>query len=130
MHEIRDAAARKIQRLASPCLACGKQKIEHNDGHTYALIASEIAVPESADLEFFCKPWKEHRWTELNQIQRFDGSKNAALVYAIRCSMGIKVIAVRDPVELFDAGSVLGLVVLNDQETSQIQRLPLTFVEI
>jgi len=71
MHEIRDAAAGKIQRLASPCLACGKQKIEHNDGHTYALIATEIALPESVDLEFLFKLWKEHRWTELNQIQRF-----------------------------------------------------------
>ena len=43
----------KILRFISPCQACGKKLVEHGDGHSYLLLASEIALEESKDLKDF-----------------------------------------------------------------------------
>lgn len=117
----------KIGCFISPCPACGKKVVEHGDGHSYTLLASEIAREESKDLKDFFQLYKSRSWADLNQIQRFEGAFNAALLYAVQCAGGITVLLVRSPVELFEDDSLLDVVVLDESEATAIKRLPVTF---
>ena len=63
----------------------------------------------------------------MNQIQKFDGASNAALFYAVQCTSGINVLAVRSPVELYQSASLLDVVVLDESEVAEIKTLPITF---
>lgn len=116
-----------IRRFICPCPACGKGVVEHGDGHRYALLASEIAREESQDLKHFFQLYKSRNWADLNQIQRFEGAFNAALIYAVQCAGGIAVLAVRSPVELYEDDSLLDAVVLEESEAAAINSLPVTF---
>ena len=122
-----DATANEMGRLASPCPACGKAQVQSGDGHEYALIASEVAREQSAELSRFFKLYQEHKWVELNRIQRFEGSANAAEVFALRCKGGIAMLAVRSPVELYDSDSLLVAVVLDKAESAIVESLSITF---
>jgi hypothetical protein len=117
----------KILRFISPCLACGKKEVEHGDGHSYALLASEIAREESKDLKDFFQLYKSRNWADLNKIQRFEGAFNAAVLYAVQCTGGITMLVVRSPVELYEDDSLLEAVVLDDSEATAIKKFPLTF---
>lgn len=117
----------KILRFICPCPACGKEVVERGDGHSYALLASEIAREESQDLKHFFQLYKSRNWVDLNQIQRFEGAFNAALVYVVQCTGGITLIAVRSPVELYEDDSLLDAVVLDESEATTINCLPVTF---
>ena len=66
----------------------------------------------------------------LNQILHFEGSSNAALVYAVQCDGGMGIMAVRSPVELWDASSLLDSTVLDRAESEIVLGLPITFVKI
>ena len=101
--------------------------VEHGDGHSYALLASEIARKESLDLKHFFHLYKSRNWVDLNQIQRFDGEFNAALIYAVQCARGITVLVVRSPEELYETDSLLDAVVLDESEATAIKSLPVTF---
>jgi hypothetical protein len=116
-----------IRRFICPGPACGKEQVEHEDGHRYALVASEIAREKSQDLEHFFDLYKNRNWTNLNQIQRFDGAFNAALIFAVQCNGGITVVAVRSPVELYESDSLLDVIVLDESEAAMIKSLPLSF---
>jgi hypothetical protein len=122
-----DATANVIRRLASPCPACGKGRLERGDGHEYALIATEVAGGPSVELSRFFKLYTEHEWVELNRIQRFDGTANAAEVFALRCKTGITMLAVRAPAELYDSDSLLRFVVLDQAESAAVESLPIAF---
>src|SRR4051794_34179299 len=78
-----NATADDIRRFICPCPACGNGQVQHVDGHQHALLASEIAHEPSAELGHFFHLYKNRNWAELNQIQRFDGAFNAALIYAV-----------------------------------------------
>jgi hypothetical protein len=119
-----------ILRFISPCPACGKEIVEHGDGHSYALLASEIAREESKDLENFLQLYKSRNWADLSQIQRFEGAFNAALLYAVQCTGGITVLLVRSPVELFEDDSLLDAVVLGETEFTAIRGLPVAFKSV
>src|SRR5215469_13594846 len=99
----KDATANTIQRLGSPCPACKKHRLEPGDGHEYALFASEVAVLPSTTLADFFTLFKEHQWTALNRVQRFEGGSNAVEVFALRCTAGLSMLAVRSPAELCDS---------------------------
>jgi hypothetical protein len=117
----------KILRFISPCLACGEKVVEHGDGHSYALLAFEIAREESKDLKDFFQLYKSRNWADLNQIKRFEGAFNAALLYAVQCTGGITVLVVRSPVEPFEDDSLLDAVVLDESDAAAIKAFPVTF---
>jgi len=125
-----DATAISIRRLVSPCPACGKEHLEAGDGHAYAPFASEEAKESSAALSQFFKLYKEHDWVALNRIQRFDVSANAAEVFALRCIGGVSMLAVRTPMELYDADSLLDSVALDPTESALVETLSITFHSI
>jgi hypothetical protein len=80
--------------------------------------ASEIAAREKTqELKHFFQLYTSRNWADLSQIQKFDGASNAALFYAVQCSSGISVLAVRS----------LDLVVLDESEVEVIKTLPITF---
>ena len=117
----------KIHQFIRPCPACGKEEIEHGDGHRYAQFASEIAREESQDLRLFFELYKSRIWANLSQIHRFEGAFNAVLLYAVQCNGGMTVLAVRSPVELYEDDSLLDAVVLDKSEVAAINSLPITF---
>ena len=119
-----------IRRFICPCSACGKEQVQHGDGHQYALLASEIAREASAELRHFFQLYKDQNWVGLHQIRKFDGSFNAALIYAVQCIGGITMLAVRSPVELYESDSLLDAIVLDESEATLIKALPLTFTSI
>ena len=127
MPDVIDPTDGNILQFMSPCRACGKEVVKLGDGHSYTLLASEIAREESKDLKHFFQLYDGRRWADLNQIKRFEGAFNAALLYAVQCSGGITVLLVRSPVELFDDDSLLNAVVLDEAEASAIDTLHLTF---
>ena len=86
--------------------------------------ASEIAREKTKDLEHFFQLCTSRNWADLNQIQKFYGASNAAVFYAVQCTSGISVLAVRSPVELY---SLLDVVVLDESEVAVIKTLPITF---
>ena len=114
----------KILRFISPCPACGKESVRYKDGHSYALLASEIANEESQhELKRFFELYRSRSWVDLNQIKRFDGGFNAALLYAVRCPSGVIVLLVRSPVELIEDDSLLDALVLDEGESTAIDNL-------
>ncbi len=122
-----DSTDEKILQFMCPCRACGKEVVKRGDGHSYTLLASEIAHEESQDLKQFFRLYNSRRWADLNQIKRFEGAFNAALLYAVQCTGGITLLLVRSPVELFEDDSLLDAVVLDEAEVSAINMLHLTF---
>jgi hypothetical protein len=128
--ESTDATANVIRRLVSPCPACGKEHLERGDGHQYALLATEIAREPSGELSRFFQLYLEHEWSDLNRIQRFEGSSNAAEVFALRCTGGVTMLVVRSPAELYDSDSLLNATVLDHAESATVQALPITFQSI
>lgn len=116
-----------ILHFISPCPACGKAVVERGDSHSYTLLASEIAREESQDLKHFFHLYKTRDWLALNQVQRFEGAFNSALIYAVRCTGGIKMLAVRSPVEIYENDSLVDAVVLDETEAITISGLPLAF---
>jgi hypothetical protein len=63
----------------------------------------------------------------LNRIQRFEGSANAAEVFALRCQAGISILAVRSPAELYESDFLLDAVALDQAESALVEALPMTF---
>jgi hypothetical protein len=122
-----DPTDEKILHFICPCRACGKEVVKRGDGHSYALLASEIAREESQDLKRFFELYNSRRWEDLNQIKRFEGAFNAAILYAVQCTGGITVLLVRSPVELFEDDSLLDAVVLDEIGASAINGMHLTF---
>jgi hypothetical protein len=125
-----DTTAQEIQRLASPCPLCGKGRLEHLDGHKYALVASEVARSPSEDLTRFFHLYRRHEWAELNLIQRFDGGANAAEVFALLCGSRVCMLAIRDPVELYDSDSLLDTALLDEEESAIVRALPICFKDV
>ncbi|MGA8090005.1 MAG: hypothetical protein WCA10_22225 [Terracidiphilus sp.] len=127
LSDMSDSTDEKILQFMCPCRACGKEVVKRGDGHSYTLLASEIAHEESQDLKQFFRLYNSRRWADLNQIKRFEGAFNAALLYAVQCTGGITLLLVRSPVELFEDDSLLDAVVLDEAEVSAINMLHLTF---
>ena len=127
LSDMSDPTDEKILQFLCPCRACGKEVVKRGDGHSYTLLASEIAHEESQDLKQFFQLYNSRRWADLNQIKRFEGAFNAALLYAVQCTGGITLLLVRSPVELFEDDSLLDAVVLDEAEVSAINMLHLTF---
>lgn len=125
-----DPVAEEIRRLASPCPICGKQRLEEDDGHQYALFASEIARDRTGKLQSFFDLYKARRWAELRAIQNFEGTANAALIYAFKCEARTAMLALRDPYELHESYELLDLVLLKDEEAQFIRSLPVIFSDI
>ena len=125
-----DTTARDIQRLASPCPLCGKGQLERLEGHKYALVASEVARTLSDDLKRFFHLFRLHEWAELNLIQRFDGDANAAEVFALLCGSRVCMLAIRDPVELYDSRSLLDAVLLDEEESAIVLALPIRLKDL
>jgi hypothetical protein len=89
------------QMLGDCCCRC-KQDLR---GHRYQIFAVTVATTErhEALLDFFHLA-KAHAWKSLARYQDFDGGKNAAEIYALRCPAGdLTALYVRDPVELYDS---------------------------
>jgi hypothetical protein len=124
------ATANVIRRLVSPCPACGKEHLKRGDGHEYAQFAVEIARESSVELSRFFQLYQAHEWSNLNRIQRFEGSSNLAEVIALRCTGGVTMLAVRAPAELFESDSLLNATVLDQAESETVQSLPITFQSI
>jgi hypothetical protein len=99
-------------------------------GHRYALFASQIASEVTDDLKQFFVLFREHRWQELSQIREFEGRWNAALIYAVFCHRGGYMMAVRDPVELYDASNVLEVIQFDEDEAEKIRSLPIELHEL
>lgn len=118
----RNATTNKVGQLVSPCPICGQRELA---SHQYSLLASEVAETSSASLFEFFQLFKDRRWQELNRIQRFEGACNAALIYALFCPNGGCVVAVRDPVELWDTPCVLDIAICNSKELEIIRALPI-----
>jgi hypothetical protein len=125
-----ETAAQDLLRLASPCPLCGKERLGHLDGHKYALVASEVARTSSEELTQFFDLYRRHEWAELNLIQRFDGASNAAEVFALLCGSRMCMLAIRDPVELYDADSLLDTSVLGEEESAIVLALPICFKDL
>lgn len=125
-----DLAAKDIRQLASPCPMCGKGRIVHLDGHKYALVASEVARTPSDDLARFFLLYRGREWAKLNLIQRFDGGANAAEVFALMCGNRLSMLAVRDPVELYDCRSLLDESLLDEEECVIVRALPIHFKDL
>ena len=125
-----NATTDDIRRFICPCLACGEKQVEPGDGHQYALVASEIAREASMELRHFFQLYENHDWAALNHIQKFDGTVNAALIYAVQCNCGLTMLAVRSPAELYDSDSLLDARVVGESEATVIKALPLTFTSI
>ena len=121
------AEADKVRLLAAPCPVC-----ESNDlaGHRYALFASQLAVVATEELKRFCALFHAHRWQELNQIRKFDGRWNAALMYVVFCHHGGYMMIVRDPVELYDASNVIEIARFDDEEADNIRSLQVELHEL
>jgi hypothetical protein len=73
-------------------------------------------------MEFF-QLFSERRWQELNHIREFDGGLNAALIFALFCNRGGCMLAVRDPVELYDSMELLDTAVLDEEEFEKVRTL-------
>ena len=89
------------QMLGGPCCRCKRDL----SGHRYQIFAVTVATKErhEALLDFFHLA-KTHAWEALAKQQDFDGTKNAAEVYALKCSSGdLTALYVRDPFELYDS---------------------------
>lgn len=127
---LNDATGEEIQRLASPCPLCGKERLEHLDGHKYALVASEVARTHSEELTRFFQLYRRHEWAELNLIQRFNGGANAAEVFALLCGGRICMLAIRDPVDLYDSDSLLDSAILDEVESAIVRALPIRFKDV
>ncbi|MGD0940382.1 MAG: hypothetical protein ABR905_11785 [Terracidiphilus sp.] len=114
------ATTEEVRRLATPCPICQSKDLT---GHLYGEFASQIAAENSDELKEFFHLYSEHRWQQLNQIHRFEGKSNAAIVYAFFCHRFGCMLVVRDPFELYDSSSVLDLVKLNEDEMKTVQSL-------
>jgi hypothetical protein len=125
-----DPVAAEIRKLASPCPICGKKQLTTQDGHQYALLASEIARGPSEELQRFFELYKSHSWPELHAIQNFEGAANAALIYLFLCGNRAAMLAVRGPAELYDADTLLDLVLLGEQEAESVRGLVASFREL
>jgi hypothetical protein len=125
--EMNDPTDEMILQFMCPCRACGKEVVKRGDGHSYTVLASEVARKESEDLKLFFDLYKGRRWADLNQIKRFEGAFNAALLYGVQCTGGMTVLLVRSPEELFEDDSLLDAVVLDEAEADAIDMLHLTF---
>jgi hypothetical protein len=121
------AEADKVRSLATPCPICGNRDLS---GHWYTLFASQIAAEVTDELKQFFALFRERRWQELHQICEFEGRWNAALTYAVFCHRGGYMMAVRDPVELYDASNVLEVIQLDEDEVEKIRSLPIELHEL
>jgi hypothetical protein len=102
------------QMLGGRCCRCNQDL----RGHEYQMFASTIATSElyKTLLDFFNLA-KSHEWETLAKYQAFDGSKNAAVVFALRCQGGgLTALYVRDPFELFDSKSLENWDSLSEKE--------------
>jgi hypothetical protein len=114
------ATREEIRRLASPCPVCNQIDL---NGHQYAEFASQLAAEVTDELKQFFALFREHRWQELRQIREFEGRWNAAIIYAVFCHRGGYMMAVRDPVELYDSSSIIEVIRFNEDEAGKIRSL-------
>jgi hypothetical protein len=64
---------------------------------------------------------------ELHLIQRFGAAANAALIYALLCGNRAAMLAVRDPVELYDSGTLPEAILLDHGETAVVRSMVTDF---
>jgi len=91
--------------LSSECPGCDQDLSRHS----IVLLGLTIAMTETTQrVQEFIEAYRSHSWEKVTQFQDFDGSCNAAEVFAIRCPHGKNsAILVRNPVELYDSDQVL-----------------------
>jgi hypothetical protein len=110
----------EIRRIASPCPICGKQDLS---GHAFGEFASETAVEDSKELAHFFDLYRVRQWPHLRQIRKFEGRYNAAILYLFLCANGSCMLAVKNPVELFESDELLHFTVLDDHEIAMIEEM-------
>lgn len=106
------ATANELRRaLSDLCEFCGKEL----RGHRFALFASRIGNPNDLpESDPFNQSFGRCRWRDLRTINEFDGSKDAAVVYAIECPNSVgpngpiyDMVLVRKPFELYAYDEVI-----------------------
>jgi hypothetical protein len=105
------------EMLGGRCCRC-KQDLR---GHEYQMFAVTVAVTERREalLDFFHLA-KTHAWQSLSKYQEFDGSKNAAAVFALRCPNGdLTALYVCDPFELFESKSLESRATLGEKDAQE-----------
>jgi len=113
--------------MATPCPICENKVLT---GHKYAFFACQVAAEDTDELKEFISLFRERRWQELKEVNRFEGGSNAAIVYALFCHRGGFMMAVRDPVELYDSSNVIGVIRFDEDEAERIRSLSIELHEL
>jgi len=109
-----------LREFVPKCYACGQDI----SGHEYAEFASCV-VPnkQGPQVHWFFKLFLEERWVDLRQKRSFEGSKDAAVVYAVLCEAGGQMLAIRSPFELWENNSLLQIQQVKLEAASNIREL-------
>jgi hypothetical protein len=115
-----DLTVAMLREFVPQCYACGKDI----SGHEYAEFASCVVHnKQDPQAHWFFKLFLEERWVDLRQERSFEGTNNAAVVYAVLCGAGGQMLAIRSPYELWENNSLLQIQEVKLEAASKIREL-------
>jgi hypothetical protein len=115
-----DLTVAMLRQFVPKCYACDQDI----SGHEYAEFASCV-VHNNKDPQahWFFKLFLEERWVDLRQERSFEGTKDAAVVFAVLCERGGQMLAIRSPFELWENNSLLQIQQVTLEAASNIREL-------
>lgn len=115
------ATAANLRQLLKHCPVCKDGFLKHS----YALIATTILGDEEKDQTVvFFKALKEQRWRDLLGFRGWEGLRNNAEAYALRCHTDrVALLVLRSPYEPYDDDELLTCDVLNSESGQELLSL-------